>query len=140
MGAVLSQIKDSEEKERVVAYASRSCSATERNYSSYEGECLAVVWAVKHFRHYLYGHAFELHTDHQPLEWLMTTAKLTGKLARWAMQLLEFDFKIIHRKGLKNGNADGLSRLPLPKLDTEPADDAFEFAKSYSTARFDGSP
>ena len=57
MGAVLSQ-KDEEGKEFVVAYASRSCNTAERNYSAYDGESLAVVWVVQHFRHYLIGSLF----------------------------------------------------------------------------------
>ncbi|CAI7785181.1 unnamed protein product [Closterium sp. NIES-53] len=56
MGAVLAQMKGEEEK--VVAFASRSCNAAEANYSSYEGEGLAVVWAVKHFRVYLHSRKF----------------------------------------------------------------------------------
>ena len=50
-------------------------------YSSYEGECLAVVWAVAHFRPYLYGQSFKLVTDHQPLKWLMESDKLTGEVS-----------------------------------------------------------
>ena len=46
---------------------------------------MTVVWAVTHFRHYLYGKAFTLVTDHQPLEWLLTNNKLPGKHARWAL-------------------------------------------------------
>jgi hypothetical protein len=48
---------------------------------------LAVVWAVIHFRPYLYGTDFILYTDHQPIKWLMTNDKLTGKLVRWAFIL-----------------------------------------------------
>ena len=112
IGAVLSQQPSSTE-EFVVAYASRSNNRAESNYSSYEGECLAAVWAVTYFRHYLYGRHFTLSTDHQPLHWLMTSDKLTGKLARWALILQEYDFTIQYRAGTNNANADGLSRNPL---------------------------
>ena len=112
LGAVLSQ-QSSPQDEYVVAYASRSNNRAESNYSSYEGECLAAVWAVSHFRHYLYGKRFTLSTDHQPLHWLMTSDKLTGKLARWALILQEYDFVIQYRPGTHNTNADGLSRNPL---------------------------
>ncbi len=47
-------------------------------------------------RPYLYGTNFTLYTDHQPIKWLMTNDKLTGKLARWALILQEYEFKVIH--------------------------------------------
>jgi hypothetical protein len=52
--------------------------------------------------------------DHQPLKWLMESDKLIGKLARWALILMEYDFKVVHRAGLVNMDADGLSRNPVP--------------------------
>ena len=113
LGAVLTQ-KDEEGKEYVVAYASRSNNNAESNYSSYEGEALAAVWAIAHFRPYLYGQKFTLVTDHQPLKWLMESDKLTGKLARWALLLQEYDFEVVHRAGIANLDADGLSRNPSP--------------------------
>ena len=113
LGAVLTQ-KDDDGKEYVIAYASRSNNDAEAKYSSYEGECLAVVWAVAHFRPYLYGQSFTLVTDHQPLKWLMESDKLTGKLARWALLLQEYDFEVVHKAGIKNLDADGLSRNPSP--------------------------
>ncbi|CAM6125100.1 unnamed protein product [Calypogeia fissa] len=112
IGAVLGQ-PDGEGHEYVIAYASRSNNKAESNYSSYEGECLAVVWAIIHFRPYLYGTKFLLYTDHQPLKWLMTNDKLTGKLARWALILQEYEFEVIHKAGVTHQNADTMSRSPL---------------------------
>ncbi len=86
IGAIFDQL-DEEGKEYVITYTSRSNNKAESNYSSYEGECLAVVWAVIHFRPYFHGTNFTLYTDHQPIKWLMTNDKLTGKLARWALIL-----------------------------------------------------
>jgi hypothetical protein len=63
IGAILGQL-DEECKEYVIAYASRSNNKAESNYSSYEGECLVVVWAVIHFRPYFYGTNFTLYIDH----------------------------------------------------------------------------
>jgi hypothetical protein len=112
LGAVLVQ-RDDQGREYVIAYASRSNNRTERNYSSYAGECLAAVWGVSHFRVYLYGRRFVLLTDHEPLKWLMTNEKLTGMHARWAHILSEYDFEIKHRPGKRSGDADGLLRNPL---------------------------
>jgi hypothetical protein len=113
LGAVLIQI-DNDGKEFVIAYALRSNNRTKRNYSSYYGKCLAAVWAVSYFRIYLYGRSFVLKTDHKPLKWLMTSEKLTGMHARWASSLQEYDVDIQHRSGVTHGDADGLSRKPLP--------------------------
>jgi hypothetical protein len=112
LGAVLVQ-RDDEGWEYVIAYASRTNNRTERNYSSYAGECLAAVWGVSHFRVYLYRRRFVLLTDHEPLKWLMTNEKLTKMHARWAHILSEYDFKIRHRPGKRSGDADGLSQNPL---------------------------
>ncbi len=112
IGAILGQL-DEEGKEHVIVYASRNNNKAESNYSSYEGDCLAVVWAVIHFRPYLYGTNFTLYTDHQPIKWLMTNDKLTSKLARWALILQEYEFKVIHWLGITHQNADTMSRKPF---------------------------
>ena len=117
MGAVLAQLDD-DKKERVIAYASRSCSPAEANYSSYKGELCAVVWAVKTWRRYLVGRELHIVTDHQPLHWLMTSKELTGQHARWALQLQDYHFTITHRPGLQNPNADALSRSPDQEAST----------------------
>ena len=77
-GAVL------EQNNHVIAYASRTLSAAERNYSVIQRECLAIVFALKQFRYYLLGRAFKLITDHAPLQWL-SCQKMEGLLARWAL-------------------------------------------------------
>ena len=112
MGAVLSQLTE-KGVEHPICYASRSCNPAEQNYSSFDGECLAVVWATNHFRAYLFGNSSTLITDHEPLRWLMSTHKLTGKMARWSLLLYEYDFMVQHRAGVENTNADCLNRFPL---------------------------
>jgi len=86
IGVILDQL-DEEGKEYVIAYASQSNNKVESNYFSYKGECLAIVWAIIHFKLYLYGTKFILYTNHQPIKWLMTNDKLIGKLAHWALIL-----------------------------------------------------
>ncbi|KAL5516823.1 hypothetical protein EMCRGX_G002244 [Ephydatia muelleri] len=68
-----------EQEGHVIAYASRSLTPPERQYSVMERECLAVAFAVKHFRRYLLGRPFSLHTDHQPLHWL-SAQKMEGRI------------------------------------------------------------
>ena len=103
LGAVL------EQEGKVIAYASRTLTKSECNYSVIQKECLAIIFALKQFRHYLLGRKFQLMTDHAPLQWL-SAQKMQGMLCRWALAMQEFDFEISYRKGILNGNADALSR------------------------------
>jgi len=113
LGAVLAQ-KNDQGNEHVIAYASRTLNSAEVNYSTTERECLAAVWATKHFRVYLHGQQFDLVTDHNSLKWLLNLSAPQGRTARWVMQLQEFSPRIVYRKGSDHTNADALSRLPLP--------------------------
>ena len=110
MGAVLSQ--KTEAGERVVAYASKTLTKSERRYCVTRKELLALVYFVKYFRHYLYGKKFVVRTDHGSLRWLMNFKTPEGQVARWIELLSSFDMKIEHRPGNVHKNADGLSRIP----------------------------
>ena len=111
MGAVLQQIQGGAEK--VIAYASKAFSSTQRVYCTTYKELLAVVTFVKHFRHYLLGRAFQIRTDHGSLRWLTNFKDIEGMVGRWLAQLGPFDFQIQHRKGASHTNADSLFRRPL---------------------------
>ena len=73
---------------------------------------MAAVWATSHFRQYLIGNRFTLVTDHEPIKWILSTEKLSAKLARWALLLQEFDFKVEHRASAENGNAIAFPGFP----------------------------
>ena len=77
------------------------------------------MWAVKHFRAYLYGHPCTVYTDHEALKSLLNTPHPSGKLACWGMALQEMDLTIQHRSGKHNLNADALSRFPQAHPPTE---------------------
>ena len=83
-----------EQKGHVIAYASRLLTASERNYSVIQRECLAIVFALEQFHHYLLGWPILLNTDHAPLQWL-SAQKMEGMLCRWALAMQEYDFKEI---------------------------------------------
>ena len=72
------------------------------------------VWAIAHFRPYLYGQCFTLVIDHNLLRWCIESDKLTDKLARWALLLHEYDFEVVYYVGNTNLDADGLSHNPNP--------------------------
>lgn len=100
LGAVLSQGTVGSDKP--VAYASRTLSDTEARHSTIERELLAIIWAVKHFRPYLFGQKFQIYTDHRPLAWLYSLKEPNSKLTRWRLRLQEYDFEIIYKNGKQN--------------------------------------
>lgn len=109
LGAVLTQIQDGEE--RVIAFCSRALSPAERNYTVTEKECLAVLFGIERNRHYLEGYSFTVITDHASLKWLLNLKNPSGRLARWALRLQPFDYRVEYRKGNLNTVADALSRI-----------------------------
>ena len=126
IGAVLSQGPVG--KDRPIAYASRTLSKTEERYSATEKEFLAIVWAVNHFRPYLYGRKFKMFTDHQPLTFSFTNAN--HRIIRGKLKLEEFDYELIYKPGKQNVVADALSRVreldananSQSSLDVEPSE------------------
>ena len=104
---------------RPIAYASRTLTPTERNYAQVDREGAAVVWAVRHFRQFLYCRHFILQTDCSALTRIFGPKNnlngcAVGRLQRWAIELMEYDFTPRHIKGDMNKIADNLSRLPQP--------------------------
>ena len=121
LGAVLAQIQDSGET-HPVAYASRALSAAEKNYGITELETLGVVWALSHFRAYLYGHQVTVYTDHSSVKAILENPHLSGKHARWWTKVYGSgiqDVKVVHRSGKHNSNADALSRQPVSEPTSE---------------------
>ena len=112
LGAILAQ-KQPDGFTRPIAYGSRTLQQHERKYSATELETLGIVWSVKHFRHYLYGHCCIVYTDHEPLRSLLNTPHPSGKLARWGLALQEVDLVLHYRPGRTNKAADSLSRFSL---------------------------
>jgi transposase InsO family protein len=109
LGAVLYQEIDGDE--RVIAYASRSLSKTERRYPTHKQEFLALKWAVADkFKEYLYQAKFVVRTDNNPLTYVLKGAKLDATSHRWLADLMSYDFTIQYRPGRKMGDADSLSR------------------------------
>lgn len=110
LGAVLYQEQNGQKK--VISYASRGLTKTERNYSAFKLEFLALKWAITDkFKEYLYGTDFTVYTDNNPLTYVMTTAKLDAVGHRWLAALSPYNFNLKFRPGTSNRDADALSRL-----------------------------
>ena len=117
MGAVISQ-QYSDGSERPIAYASRTLTASEKNYPQIEKEALALVFGVKRFHQYLYGRKFCLITNHKPLTTILASDQAipslsAARLQRWAILLSAYRYDIRFRRTQDHANADGLSRLPV---------------------------
>ena len=110
IGGVISQIQDGVEK--VIAYGSKTLSKAEGRYCVTRKVLLAIVYFVKHYKHYLLGRHFLVRTDHQRLKWLFSLKEPTGQLACWLEFLQSSNFEVEYRPGSKHGNADGMSRIP----------------------------
>ncbi|XP_061705624.1 uncharacterized protein K02A2.6-like [Cydia pomonella] len=108
--------------ERPVAYASRSLTSAEKNYSQIHREALAIIYCMKKFHQYLYGRKFVLRTDHKPLVSIFgpnagIPTMTASRMQRWAVILSAYDYEIEYIKTNENC-AHGLSRLP-PGADTQ---------------------
>jgi hypothetical protein len=108
VAAILSRVQDG--VERPIAYASRQMNTAEQRYAASEAEMLALVWATKHFRCYLYENKFLVRTDHSALTYLQNFADQNSRLLWWSIKLSELDFVVEHRSGSKIGHVDALSR------------------------------
>lgn len=107
-GAVLMQQFDG--GLRPIAFLSKKMTPAQRNYPVHEQELLAILNALKAWRHYLGGRPFTVLTDHQSLQYVETSAMATPRQVRWAAWLAEFDFKVRYAPGRANVAADALSR------------------------------
>ena len=131
LGAILSTARGT-----VIEYASRTLSSAEKAYATTEKECLAIVWAVHKFRHYLIGAHILLETDHKPLEWLNTaksSKSRSQRLERWSLELRAFQFSIIHHPGSTNQLADALSRNPVSVVSVNSTWDKTSIAKTQNS-------
>lgn len=106
LGAVLNN-----KNRRPVAFASRTLNKAEKNYPTIEKELLAIVWAVKYFRPYLYGKRFIIETDHKPLVYLFNMSNPSSRLMKFRLLLEEYDFDVVYVKGKDNVPPDTLSRM-----------------------------
>nr|GFA18130.1 retrotransposon protein, putative, Ty3-gypsy subclass [Tanacetum cinerariifolium] len=95
---------------KVIAYASRQLKPFEVNYPTHDLELAAVVFALKIWRHYLYGESCDVFTDHKSLKYIFTQRELNMRQRRWLELLKDYDTNIQYHPGKANVVADALSR------------------------------
>ena len=111
VGACLSQLDD-DGSEHPIAFASSKLSDTQCRWSTIEKESYAIIFALKKFDHYIFGHhSVIVFSDHNPLHFLVDATPRSSKLTRWMLALQRYNITIEHRPGAKNANCDALSRL-----------------------------
>ena len=104
LGCVLTQ------NEKVIAYGSRQLKPYEKNYPTHDLELAAVIFALKSWRHYLYGVHCKIFTDHKSLKYIFTQKEINMRQRRWLELLVDYDLEINYHPGKANVVADALSR------------------------------
>ncbi|KAA0039055.1 reverse transcriptase [Cucumis melo var. makuwa] len=104
---------------KVVAYASRQLKSHEQNYLTHDLELAAVVFALKIWRHYLYGEKIQIFTDHKSLKYFFTQKELNMRQRRWLELVKDYDCEILYHPGKANVVADAHSRK-LAQLTVQP--------------------
>uniref|UniRef100_A0A8C5MHW6 Reverse transcriptase/retrotransposon-derived protein RNase H-like domain-containing protein n=1 Tax=Leptobrachium leishanense TaxID=445787 RepID=A0A8C5MHW6_9ANUR len=135
LGAVLSHILP-DGSEKPVAFASRSLTKTESNYSQIDKEALALIWAIRKFHLYLYGREFTILTDHKPLLQIFSPDKgisqtTAALLQRYALFLGAYSYRIQYRSHDDNANADAMSRLTELPLESTPSVKSCRYTTSH---------
>ncbi|KAA3480760.1 DNA/RNA polymerases superfamily protein [Gossypium australe] len=123
---------------KVIAYASRQLKPHTKNYSTHDLELAAIVFALKIWRHHLYGEKCRVFTDHKSLNYLITQKELNLRQRRWLELIKDYELVIDYHPGKENMVADALSRkslFALRAMDTRSAlseDEICEAQKSNS--------
>ncbi len=101
------------DREKVIAYFSRTLTRPEQNYCIRRKELMAVVKLIKHLDKYLYSQKSVLRIDHSALQWLLNFKGPERQIARWIQQLQEYNFQIQQHQGFLYRNADGYHKDPV---------------------------
>ena len=110
LGCVLMQ------NDKVIAYSSRQLNKHEQNYPTHDLELAAVVFALRIWRHYLYGVPCRIFTDHKIFQYLFTQKELNMRQRRWIELIKDYEYTIEYHPGKVNVVADSLSRRPMSSL------------------------
>ena len=98
---------------KVIAYVSRQLKVHEKNYPTYDLELAAVAFALKIWRHYLYGVHIDMYTDHKSLQYVFTQKELNPRQGWWLELLKDYDISVLYHHGKANMVADYLTHLSI---------------------------
>ena len=138
LGSVLEQLG------RVVAFGSRQLKDHERNYPVHDLELAAVVFALKAWRHYLYGETFDVLSDHKSLSYIFTQRDLNLRQRRWLEYLSDYDFSLHYHPGKSNVVANVLSRKNrgmlalMPVHEWQMMEDLVDFRLVFTESELEG--
>jgi hypothetical protein len=135
LGVVLAQL-GAGDIDHPIDFARRNLSTFEMNYTTTKRECLAMVYALQRFRHYLLGGHFKMFLDHSALRYLANKPVMGGRICRWLLLFQEYDFDIVFRPGRMNKGPDHLSRLENGEEPTS-LDDTLPDAQLLAIRKFD---
>jgi len=116
-----------------IAFFSEKLNESKRKYSTYNKKFYAIVRALEHWRHYLVGAEFILHSDHEALKFIQGQHKLNPHHAKWVEFVQAFNFMIHHKASKLNKGADALSRRYFLVLVLESKVLGFEIVKGMYT-------
>jgi len=98
------------QEKRPVAYAFRQLKVHEKNYPTHDLELAVLVFALKTWRHYLYGSQFQVFSDHKSLKYMFNQKELNMRQRCWMEYLKDYDFELLYHPGKANVVADALSQ------------------------------
>lgn len=122
-GAILMQQK-ADKKFHPIFYFSKRTTDVESKYHSFELETLAIIYALRRFRIYVHGIRFKIVTDCNSLKLTLDKKEINPRIARWALELQNYDYEVEHRSGSKMQHVDALSRVTTIHVIN---DDSLEF-------------
>jgi len=114
-----------------IFFFSKQTTDYESRYHSFELETLAIIYALRRFKIYLQGKKFKIITDCNSLSLTLNKREINPRIARWALELENFDYDIEHRDGTKMQHVDALSRISnILVLEENTLEQTFQFAKT----------
>ena len=125
VGCILEQKNPVDNERIVIEYGSSKFNSTQQNYPAIELEVCGLIFAIKHWKHYLIGKPFVVETDSKAVQWIKGKRDTMGKLGRWSLFLENFQFETVHVPGKVHLGPDALSRIHEPELNAVNVNDSF---------------